>query len=186
MNAMEQARLWFDNITTMEQWRADYGRRTGKTRAEIIEEQRSFEIHDERAFVVGKFDGFTMSGIEMRPGTYRYTVRTPWDVNEGLIDTEGRDDGVAFDFFADVVSEFSRLRDGSHESEPTETSRNEKPKSKPIKAPSRVTAAKTATKVSHGRSRRNCVMPKRVPDAASIAKFGRKLASMSECPVCRG
>ena len=182
MSAMEQARLWFDNMTTMEQWRADYGRRTGKTRAEIVEEQRSHEIHDERAFVVGTFNGFTLSGIEIEDRC-RYTVRTPWDMNEGLVDTEERDDITAVMHLGVVTHEFSRLRE---ESEPVTTVHDKNPKSRPVKATAKVNVAKNVTKVRRGPSRRNCVMPKRVPDAASIAKFGRKLASMSECPVCCG
>ena len=183
MNAMEQASLWFDNMTTMEQWRADYSRRTGKTSAEIVEEQRSHEIHDERAFVVGTFDGFTLKGIKMDDGRFRYTVRTPWDMNEGLVDTKERDDVTAVMHLGVVAHEFSRLRD---ESESVTTVSEEKSKNKPVKTVAKVNVAKNVTKVRRGPSRRNCVMPKRVPDAASIAKFGRMLASMSECPVCRG
>ena len=180
LSAMDLACIWFDNMAIEEDWRADYSRRTGKTRAEIVEEQRSHEIHDERAFVVGTFDGFTLKGIEIED-RYRYTVRTPWDMNEGLMDTEERNDVMAVMHLGAVTHEFSRLRE---ESEPVTTVRDEKPRSRPVKATAKVNVAKNVTKVRRGPSRRNCVMPKRVPDAASIAKFGRKLASMSECPVC--
>lgn len=100
---LDVATLWTHNHDVTEQWMADYGRRTGKSRVEIIAERQANWRHDARAQVVGVFDGFRLSACP-HDGGWRYTVVTAWGTSEGLCDTDVRDDARAIAYLSQVTS----------------------------------------------------------------------------------
>ena len=105
MNATSRANLWKRNRTTVEQWMNDYGKRTGKSNDEIIAERQAHWIHDERARKVGNWEGYEMSVCPINGNQYRYTVVTPWGMNEGLCDLERRNDyAAAQNLFATIAA----------------------------------------------------------------------------------
>lgn len=95
--------LWEHNRDVTEQWMADYGRRTGKGRVEIISERQANWRHDARAQVVGVFDGFRLSACP-HDGGWRYTVVTAWGMSEGLCDMAMRDDARTIAYLSQVTS----------------------------------------------------------------------------------
>ena len=104
MNATDRANLWKSNRAVREKWMEDYGRRMGMTRDEIVRETQSHWGHDGRARKVGSWEGYEMSVCPMSDDHYRYTVVTPWGMNEGLCDLDRRDDhAAALELFATMA-----------------------------------------------------------------------------------
>lgn len=108
-SAIDVAKVWMRNKHVIDEWMADYGARTGKSREEIVADRKGHWVHDESAEKVAVIDGFELSACPIGGGEWRYTVVTPWDASEGLCDLDERDDTSATSFLGDVIAETSRV-----------------------------------------------------------------------------
>jgi len=116
MDAKSMADVWASNKTKDDRWVSDYGKRTGKPREQIVSERNANRFHDERAEVVGTYDGYRLSACMMGEfGLVRYTVETPWDLVEGLCDLGERNDDVAVERLLEVISEIPEALENEHE-----------------------------------------------------------------------
>ena len=102
MNACELAKLWANNKWVIDDWIDDYGKRTGKSREDIVAERKAHWVHDESAESLGVHFGYEMSVIQLPSGKFGYTVVTPWDMSEGLCTIDERDDDHAWAFLLQV------------------------------------------------------------------------------------
>jgi hypothetical protein len=141
--AKSTAKVWIANRTSIERWMEDYGRRSGKTRDEIVSERNSHRFHDDRASVIGTYDGYRLSVCPISHDMFSYTVRTPWDESEGLYKTRGRDDARVIELLRKVISYINDASDkqGHVASNPPQKSASPSPKT-PRKRVTKKTAAK--------------------------------------------
>jgi hypothetical protein len=103
MEAKRLAEVWKHNRKSFEDWASDYESRMHTSREDTVAEVQAHWIHDERASVVGTFDGYKLSVCPAADGAYRYTVVTPWGTNEGLCDLDHADNYRAIGLLREVV-----------------------------------------------------------------------------------
>lgn len=96
------ASVWLSNMRSDARWLADYCKRMGKTREEVVTERNAIAIHDNGAETVGTYDGYRLTRLGDR-----YTVRTPWDLTEGLGDYES--DEVAIERLMGIINTINEL-----------------------------------------------------------------------------
>jgi hypothetical protein len=126
---------WARNKVITDEWIDDYTKRENMTYENVMEARRSRWTRDDKAEGIGKHIGYELSVLKLDGDTYRYTVITPWQMSEGLCDTNGRDD----DFAIKLLHEVDELM-----LEATETVRNERKKAKVVADSAKTTAKATA------------------------------------------
>lgn len=104
------AALWERNKTVVDRWMDDYCARQGKTREDVIAKRKGSWFHDSSAEKIGMHHGYELSVICMGGNCWRYTVVTPWGMNEGLADLEPRDDAAAIARLAEVDAKMNERR----------------------------------------------------------------------------
>ena len=140
--AKANAKVWVANRTGIEKWMEDYGGRTGKTREEIVSERNAHRFRDDRASVIGTYDGYRLSVCPISHDMFSYTVRTPWDESEGLYKTRDRDDASVIELLRKVIS---YIDDMSGEQGHVASNPSQKPASPSPKAPRKRVTKKTTT-----------------------------------------